>query len=85
MSRTSMSRRQLGRMLLVLPAAASAPPSPEAEFIAAQEAGLSAQEREALKKSISDFDKSLSAIRDFKLPPDIPPAIRFTAMKSTRR
>ena len=85
MSRTPMSRRQLGRMLLVLPAAASAPPSPQAEFIAAQEAGLSAQEREALKKSISDFDKSLSEVRDFKLPPDVPPAIRFTAMKSKGR
>lgn len=88
-----MSRRQLGRMLLVVPVVAPAladekkqePPSPQAEFIAAQEVGLSAQEREALKKSISDFDKSLSAVRDFNLPPDVPPAVRFAAMKSKRR
>jgi hypothetical protein len=93
MSRFEVTRRELGLLLLTLPAVAPARgeeekakrPSPEARFIAAQEPGLSTVEREALERSISRFEKSLSAVRDFKLPPDVPPAVRFAALKSTQR
>lgn len=90
-----LRRRDIFR-LLVLPAVPAlaraeekkkdeAKPSPTAEFLAAQEPGLSAAETEALKKSIGGFEKSLKAIRDFKLPPDVGPSVRFKALKSRSR
>jgi hypothetical protein len=86
-----MSRRALGRILVTLPFARmllaeepKKPPSPEAEFIASREAGLGAAEVERLKKSVTDSAKPLQTIREFKLPPDVGPAVRFRALKSRR-
>jgi hypothetical protein len=93
---TPLRRRDLARLLLALPAVpdlaranegqkAVEKPSPTAEFLAGQEAGLSPEETEALKKSIFGFEKSLKAIRDFKLATDVSPSVRFAAMKSRSR
>ena len=94
--RFAFRRRDLARLLLALPAAPALlradekkkeeeKPSPTAEFLAAQEKGLSPAETEALKKGVAGFEKSLQAIRDFKLPPDVAPSVRFAAMKSRGR
>jgi hypothetical protein len=84
----ALTRRAASKLILALPAAAPAfaedKPTPQAECIAAQEAGLSPAERAALKKSITGFDKAVQAVRDFKLPADVPPAIRFAPLKSRR-
>jgi hypothetical protein len=87
-----LTRRALGQMLLALPIAAAAKaeeeteakaPSPRATCFAATEPGLLAEEKTRLEKSIADGEKSLAVIRDFKLSPDVSPALRFQAMKST--
>jgi hypothetical protein len=87
----ALSRRALGRILVTVPFARvlradepKKPPSPEAEFIASQEAGLSPAELERLKRNVTDSAKPLQTIRDFKLPPDVGPAVRFRALKSRR-
>lgn len=94
--RTPRLRRDMVRLLLALPAVptlvhadddkkAEDKPSPTALFLAAQEPGLSAAEAEALQKGIGGFEKSLKAIRDFKLAPEVSPSVRFHAMKSKSR
>ena len=93
--RSPLRRREVARLLLALPAAPTLlradvkeppeKPSATAEFLAAQEAGLSPSETEALKKSIDGVEKSLKAIRDFKLEADVSPSVRFTALKSRTR
>jgi hypothetical protein len=89
----TVSRRTVGKMLLAVPAAAALaaeekkkeePPSPQAEFVASTEPGLSPEEREKLKKAVGDVEKALGVIRDFKLPMDVSPALKFKALKSTR-
>ena len=90
--RSPFRRRDFARILLAVPALPSfaraqgdeepEKPSPTAEFVAADEPGLSPAERDALKKSIAGFEKSLRVVRDFKLAPDIPPAFRFSALRS---
>ena len=59
-------------------------PTPQAECIAAQETALSDTERATLKKSITGFDKAVQVVRDFRVPPDVAPAVRFSALKSRR-
>ena len=93
--RSPFRRRDFARILLAVPALPSfaraqgdeepEKPSPTAECIAAQETALSDSERAALKKSITGFDKTVQVVRDFKVPADIPPAVRFTALKSPRK
>ena len=91
MHRFELSRRELARILLALPAAPALaaqeqePPSPLAQFLAARQAGLSAQERAALEKSVTGLEKTLKVIRDFELPPDTAPCLRFSALKAKRR
>jgi hypothetical protein len=91
----TISRRAVGRMLLAAPAAAAlaqekppdnapATPSALAEFIAADEPGLSPAERARLKKNIMETEQALAVVRGFKLPPDTAPAVRFQALKSKR-
>jgi hypothetical protein len=95
--RYELGRRDLARILLTLTAAPALartpddarkegeePPSPLVDFLAAQQAGLTPPEREALKKSLKAFEKSLKAIRDFELPRDVAPCLRFAARKSRR-
>jgi hypothetical protein len=85
-----LSRRQAGKLLVALPAAALAAqsppekPSPTAEFIAAGAAGFSPEERERLKRKVSELEKALAAIRDFKLPADVSPSLRFQPLRSKR-
>jgi hypothetical protein len=91
----AISRRAVGRMLLAAPVAATLPqqkpqeqpaakPSALAEFLAAQEPGLSDAERERLKKNVTETEQALEVIRGFKLPPDVAPAVRFRALRSKR-
>jgi len=89
-----ISRRTLGKLLVTIPAAATLAaeekkaekkPSDLAEFLAGREAGLSAEEKERLKTSVDEAEESLAVVRDFKLPPGVAPALRFSAMKSKRR
>jgi len=93
----AITRRTMGRMLLAAPAAVrpqqkpaekpDKPPAPSAlaEFIAGNEAGLTPAERERLRKNIAETEQALAVIRDFKVPADVAPAVRFQALKSTRR
>jgi hypothetical protein len=85
----AITRRTMGRMLLAAPAAAALPqppaPSALAEFIARDEAGLTPAERERLKKNVAETEQALAVVRDFKVPADVAPAVRFRALKSTRR
>jgi hypothetical protein len=94
----ALTRRAAGKLILALPVAVPAlaqepapgkkpedTPTPQSECIAAQEAGLSAAERTALKKSITDFDKAVQVVRDFRVPADVAPAIRFAPLKSRKR
>jgi hypothetical protein len=93
--RSPFRRRDFARIILAVPALPAlaraqgdgepAKPSPTAEFIATGEPGLSPAEREALKKSIAGFEKSLQVVRDFKLASDVPPAFRFAALRSKGR
>ena len=84
-------RRALSQILLAWPLAAlpaadeKQESSPRAGCLAATEPGLSAEERTRLEKSIAEGEKPLAAIRDFTLPPDVAPSLRFEAMKSKRR
>lgn len=90
--RFELSRRELARVLLALPAVPALaraeekqPPSPLAEFLASREPGLSPAERAALRKSVVGLEKTLQVIRDFKLVPDAAPCLRFAALKSKGR
>jgi hypothetical protein len=89
----AISRRGLGQILLAVPVASALAaeekkavekPTPLAELIAGQEPGLSDEEQARLKKSITEGEKTLAVIRDFKLPPDVGPAFRFAPLKSRR-
>jgi predicted component of type VI protein secretion system len=88
----AVSRRTVGKMLLAVPAAALAAdekkedekPSAHAELISSTEPGLSPEERERLKKAVGDVEKALAVVRDFKLPMDVTPALKFRALKSRR-
>lgn len=89
-----LDRRSLGKLLLGLPLAVGAaaaetkppePPSARSECLAASEPGFSPEERERLRKSMGESEKSLAVIRDFKLPPDVAPALRFAPLKSAKR
>jgi hypothetical protein len=86
-----ISRRTLHKWLLTAPAAAlasrdtaaqSAPPSPFAACVAATETTLSADERARLAKAIGSLEQSLKIIREFKVPADTDPAIRFSPLRS---
>jgi hypothetical protein len=91
-----ITRRAAGKLLAALPAVAAMPswaspsvaedkpPSAEADFIAAQEPGLSPQERERLKKALVEQDKALTTIREFKLDMGVGPAWRFHPLRSKR-
>ena len=86
-----MTRRDLGKLLLVLPAAGLSArvlgadaPSEEAQFIAKSEAGLSDDERGRLLKGLGDQEKSLKTVRDFPVSNDVSPAFLFRPRPSRR-
>ena len=65
---------------------ASPPPDPEptplAKFLAKEEEGLSGEERKKVRRNVTQLERGLKAIRDFKLSNDVPPAGTFSAMRS---
>ena len=65
-------------------APAASGPTPLAKFLAKQEEGLTGEERDKLRKSVTQLERGLKAIRDFKLGNDVPPAGTFRALKSKR-
>ena len=88
-----ISRRSIGKLLLAAPAlpaaaalAAQADPAPKpsafASCIAASETTLDADERARVEKALGGLEQSLKTIRDFKLPANADPTLRFSAMKS---
>jgi hypothetical protein len=87
------TRRAVTLMLVSAPAAALAgpdekkdvQPSAEAEFLASREPGLTDEERARLKKNLTDGEAALKAIREFKLPADVAPSLRFQPLKARRR
>src|SRR5215510_11077569 len=88
-----ITRRDLAKLLLALPAASAAAaadskpaaPSEAGEFIAAHESGLSPDERERLRKALADQEKALAVVREFKLPAEADPALRFSSQRSRRQ
>ena len=88
-----MTRRDLAKLLLVVPVAGMAPrlaraddPSPEARLIAEEEKGLSADERERLLKGLADQEKTVRTVRDFgPIPNDVAPAFVFRPRASRKR
>jgi hypothetical protein len=89
-TKPQMTRREVGRLLLSVPAAtliiaearADEGPSETAEFLAAHEPGLSPDERERLRKGFADEEKALRVVREFTLAPDVTPSLRFHALAS---
>jgi hypothetical protein len=87
----AITRRDLAKLLLALPAVSAAAaeskpsaPSEAGEFLAAHEPGLSGEERDRLRKALADQEKALAIVREFKLPADVDPALRFAALRSKR-
>jgi hypothetical protein len=86
-----ISRRGVGRMLLALPLAAAVAAEEETKrpagaggCIVSSVAGLSSEEEARLAKSIAEGEKPLAVIRDFQLPMDVPPSLRFAPLRSKR-
>jgi len=91
-----ISRRAAGKILLTAPAlpvvalaaaqSESQPkPSAFASCIVAAEPSLSGDERARLEKALASLERSLSAIREFKLPDNADPAMQFQPLRSRRR
>jgi hypothetical protein len=88
-----ISRRSMNRLLLAAPIAAvaagsaaqdSPKPSPLAACLVSSDTTLGADDRARAEKGIAGVEQALSAVRDFKLPPDTDPAFRFAPMMSRR-
>jgi hypothetical protein len=64
------------------------PPEPEpsalGKFLAKQEEGLSGDQKDKLRKDVTDLEESLKSLRDFPLANDVPPAGTFAALRSRR-
>jgi hypothetical protein len=58
--------------------------TPPLAKLLSKEDGLSGEERDKVRKSVTQLEKSLKAIRDFQLSNDIPPAGTFRALRSRR-
>jgi hypothetical protein len=58
-------------------------PTPLAKLLA-KEDGLSGDERDKVRKDVSQLERTLKTIRDFPLPNDVPPAGTFRALRSKR-
>ena len=90
----TVTRRTAAKLLLALPLAATSAAeekkpeeklSPQAECLVAHETGLSPEETTRLRQNVASGQKALAVIRDFKLPADVAPSLRFVAMKSRKR
>lgn len=64
------------------------PPEPEttplAKFLAKQERGLSSEDKDKVRKDVTQLEQALRTLRAFPLGNDVPPAGSFRAMKSRR-
>jgi hypothetical protein len=59
-------------------------PTPLAKFLAKQQEGLTGEDRDKVRKSVTQLEHGLQVIRDFKIGNDVPPAGTFRALKSKR-
>ena len=80
---------RLDQVLAPRPAAAqeagAAPEiTPLARFLAKQEAALTSEEKQRLRRDIAQLEQSLKEIRDFTLGNDVPPSGTFRALRSRR-
>ena len=72
------------------PQAAPAPepdpePTPLAKFIAKEEKGLSGDERDKVRKDVTQLEGALKVVREYVIPNDVPPAGGFRPMRSVRQ
>jgi hypothetical protein len=91
----SMTRRDLTKALLVVPAAAAAsvcaaeqaapPAATRAACLAATESALDASARERLAQSLVGLEQTLQVIREYPVPQGADPAWRFEAVVARRR
>lgn len=95
MTRRTMSRWLLGAPLFAAAAArlfaadgpaaeASPEPTPLAKFLAKQESGLSSDEKDEVRKNVTQLEDALRTVRDFPLGNDVPPAGGFRALRTKR-
>jgi hypothetical protein len=94
-----ISRRVVSRMILSAPVVMGATlagslggepeaepePTPLAKFIARQEDGLSGDERDKVRKDVTQLEEALKVVRDFPISNDIPPAGGFKPVRSVRQ
>jgi len=59
-------------------------PTPLAKFLAKQEDGLSSDDRDRVRKDVTQLEESLRTLRDYMIGNEVPPAGIFLAMKSKR-
>jgi len=65
------------------PAAPAEPKLSKAgEFVVDAEPGLSDAERLRLGKQLPGFEEALRKLRDFEIPDNVEPAVRFSALRS---
>lgn len=62
-----------------------AEPTPLAKFIAREEKGLSGDERDKVRKDVTQLEGALRTVREFVIPNDVPPAGGFRPIRSVRR
>ena len=58
--------------------------TPPLAKLLSKEDGLSGEERDKVRKSVTQLERSLKALRDFELSNDVPPAGTFRALRSRR-
>ena len=58
-------------------------PTPLAKLLA-KDKGLNGDEREKVRKDVTQLERTLQTIREFQLPNDVPPAGTFHALRSKR-
>jgi hypothetical protein len=59
-------------------------PSPLGQFLARQENDLSSEQKDKLRKDVTDLEQTLKPLRDYPLANDVPPAGTFAALRSRR-
>ena len=60
-------------------------PTPLAKFIAKQEEGLSGEERDKVRKDVTQLEGALKVVREFAIANDVPPAGGFRPVRSVRK
>lgn len=73
-----------GRVIAAEEGAAGVKPSTLSRFLVRENRDLSRAERRAIRRDVTQLEGTLKEIRDFPLKNDVPPAMNFRPMKSTR-